>query len=106
MNKPEEATVIHILYLIIVLAPSSTPNIFSMSTHSSSVLPSGFVGDLSAVSDTRMREYEAAAGLCVPLPLDTILSPNPNRFVIFPIRYAEVSIVVVCTDGRREEGAL
>ena len=65
-----------------------------MSTRSSSVLPLGFVGDLMAVSDTRMREYEAAAGLCEALPLDSILTPNPNRFVIFPIRYAEVSIVV------------
>ena len=75
-----------------------------MSTRSSSVLPPGFVGDLMNVSDTRMREYEAAAGLCEAIPLDSILTPNTNRFVIFPIRFNEVSTVFYLSMRGWEEG--
>ena len=54
------------------------------------VLPAGFVGEVSAISDNRMREYNAmAAG--IPPPEEPILTPNTNRFVIFPVRYHQVS---------------
>jgi hypothetical protein len=62
-------------------------------------LPAGFVGDVSAISDTRMREYEAmAAG--IPPPEEPILTPNTNRFVIFPVRYHQVSKMGIVRSAR------
>ena len=37
------------------------------------------------VSEHRVKEYTKTSG-----PVDPILVPNPNRFVLFPIKHLEV----------------